>query len=228
MRILVVEDEEKIRKLILMNLEMEGIECLGVGDGSEAMRLIDGQHFDVIVLDVMLPGINGFEICKSIKLSNRDTGIIIISAKNTSMDRIHGLKLGADDYLTKPFDMEELILRINNIVKARRKNDKTHSDRVMIGDWVVDFDKYVALKGGIKINLTNKESLLLKLLVQKQGEVVSRKEILRVVWGYDVYPSTRTIDNFILQFRKYFEEDPKNPKYFKSVRGVGYKYLQGG
>ena len=224
MRILLVEDEEQIRKLIKMNLELEGYEVVAVDNGRKAIDIIEGQHFDLMILDVMLPEVDGFKICQKVRLNNTKVGIIILSAKDTSQDRITGLKYGADDYLTKPFNLEELLLRVSNLLKRSSEESVNELEYYEFGDNKINFITYEAdVKKGV-FRLTQKEVLLLKMLIERKNEVVSRKEILQNVWGYDVFPSTRTIDNFILNFRKYFEEDPRNPKYFHSIRGVGYKF----
>lgn len=224
MRILVVEDEEEIRKVIKMNLEFEHHEVVTTDNGKKALQIIDGQYFDLIILDVMLPEVNGFQICEQIRLQNSKVGIIILSAKDTSIDRITGLKLGADDYLTKPFELEELLLRVNNLLKRSNEEVAKDVDEYHFGDNIINFVTYNAKGREGEFNLTKKEIMLLKLLIDRQNEVVSRNQILQTVWGYDIFPSTRTIDNFILSFRKYFELDPKDPKYFQSIRGVGYKF----
>lgn len=224
MRILLVEDEDQIRKLVKINLTLEGYEVVEAINGMKALEAINTQHFDLVLLDIMLPEINGFEICQQIRLRNSKIAIIIISAKDTTQDKIKGLKLGADDYLTKPFVLEELLLRIQNLLKRSVEEKKYELHLFEFGPYNINFETYVAHTLQGKIVLTNKEVLLLKLLTDRKNEVVSRNQILQYVWGYDVYPTTRTIDNFILNFRKYFEEDPKNPRYFHSVRGVGYKF----
>ena len=150
---------------------------------------------------------------------------MFLSAKGRSEDRILGLKKGGDDYLTKPFNLEELILRIDNLITRNETNSSKSIISYSFGNNSVDFDSYEALGKQGKFTLTNKESLLLKLLIENEGEVVSRERILQAVWGYSVYPSTRTIDNFVLAFRRYFEEDQKNPQFFISLRGVGYKFM---
>jgi two-component system alkaline phosphatase synthesis response regulator PhoP len=225
MRILVVEDEEQIRKLVKMNLELEGYEVVAVDNGRKAIDIIEGQHFDLMILDVMLPEVDGFQICQKVRLNNTKVGIIILSAKDTSQDRITGLKYGADDYLTKPFNLEELLLRVSNLLKRSSEEAVNELDYYEFGKNKVNFITYEAEGHQGSFRMTQKEVLLLKMLIERKNEVVSRKEILQNVWGYDVFPSTRTIDNFILNFRKYFEEDPRNPKYFHSVRGVGYKFI---
>lgn len=224
MRILLVEDEEHLHKVIKMNLEMEGHEVVGSFHGKTALELAEGQHFDLLVLDVMLPEISGFQICEKVRLQNKKVGIIIISAKDTSQDRIQGLKLGADDYLTKPFHLEELLLRVHNVLRRSSEETAQESHIFAFGDNEVNFATYTAKTAKGPIELTRKEALLLQLFADKAHEVVSRQQILQAVWGYDVYPSTRTIDNFILALRKYFEPDIKNPRYFHSIRAVGYKF----
>ena len=174
----------------------------------------------------MLPEIDGITVCETIRLQHPDIPILILSAKNSSADRILGLKKGADDYLTKPFNLEELLLRVNKLIKKseRLNSKKPLSEIYEFGKNKIDFK---ALEGFTKtqqkIALTKKEVMLLKLLIENKNEVVTREKILQAVWGYNVYPTTRTIDNFILNFRKYFEEDSRNPKYFHSVRGIGYR-----
>ena len=225
MRILLVEDEENIRKMVKANLEMEGYEVVTASNGRDAIKYNQEQHFDLMILDVMMPEINGFQVCQQVRLTNRDVPIIFLTAKDGAADRVEGLKLGADDYLTKPFNLEELLLRVQKLIDRSRRNEDSGTDYYEFGDNYVDFTTYEAKGNPGKFKLTKKEFMLLKLLIDRKNEVVSRQQILQFVWGYDVYPSTRTIDNFILSFRKYFEEDPKNPQYFQSVRGVGYKFV---
>jgi two-component system alkaline phosphatase synthesis response regulator PhoP len=224
MRILVVEDEEQIRKMIKFNLEIDGFDVITADNGRKALEIINQQHFDLLILDVMLPEVDGFQICQQVRIRNAKVGIIIVSAKDTSADRIHGLKMGADDYLNKPFNLEELLLRVNNLLK--RSTDEAAKDlqEYNFGTNYINFATYEGRGVQGNFHLTNKETLLLKLLIERQNEVVSRSQILQTVWGYDVFPSTRTIDNFILSFRKYFEVDPREPHFFHSVRGVGYKF----
>lgn len=226
MRILLVEDEEYLRGLIRLNLEMEDYEVVAATNGKDAVKLFHEQHFDLVVLDVMLPEMNGFQVCEQIRLSNVKTPIIFLTAKDSSEDIIQGLKKGGDDYLTKPFVLEEFLLRIKNLLKRTSKEQEMNLSIYQFGNNTVNFATYEATGDNGHFQLTKKEALLLKLLIDKKNQVVSRNEILQAVWGYDVYPSTRTIDNFILSFRKYFEQDPKNPVYFLSVRGVGYKFTE--
>jgi two-component system alkaline phosphatase synthesis response regulator PhoP len=153
--------------------------------------------------------------------------IIFLTAKDTAIDRITGLKRGADDYLTKPFNLEELLLRVSNLIRRTNRAVENTSDTYEFDGRRINFATYEAEVNGEIIPLTKKETMLLKLLIDRKNEVVSRQQILQSVWGYDVYPSTRTIDNFILSFRKYFELDPRNPQRFLSIRGVGYKFVEG-
>ena len=226
MRILLVEDEEYLRGLIRLNLEMEAYEVVTASNGKDAVKLFHEQHFDLVVLDVMLPEMNGFQVCEQIRLSNVKTPIIFLTAKDSSEDIIQGLKKGGDYYLTKPFVLEEFLLRIKNLLKRTSREQEMNLSIYQFGNNTVNFATYEATGDNGHFQLTKKEALLLKLLIDKKNQVVSRNEILQAVWGYDVYTSTRTIDNFILSFRKYFEQDPKNPVYFLSVRGVGYKFTE--
>ena len=225
--ILLVEDEENLQEALKLNLELEGYEITGAYDGAEALQAVQKEYFNLIILDVMLPEIDGITVCETIRLSNPDIPILILSAKNSSADRVLGLKKGADDYLTKPFNLEELLIRVSNLIKKseRLSSKEPIPDIYVFGKNKIDFKASEAsTKSGAKITLTKKELMLLKLLIENKNEVVTREKILQVVWGYNVYPTTRTIDNFILNFRKYFEVDSRDPKYFHSVRGVGYKF----
>lgn len=225
MRILLVEDEENIRETLKLNLELEDYEVITVGDGKDVIKTFKDQHFDLILLDIMLPEVDGLQLCEQIRLINTDIPIIFITAKDTPNDKIAGLKRGADDYITKPFNLEELLLRVQILLKRSQKQTSVSLDEFTFGDNYVNFKTYDAKGEQGAFKLTKKESMLMKLLIERRGEVVSRQQILQSVWGYDVYPSTRTIDNFILSFRKYFEKDPRNPVYIHSVRGIGYQFL---
>lgn len=227
--ILLVEDEENLHEALKLNLELEGYEVTSAFDGAAALATISNEYFDLIILDVMLPEMDGINVAETIRISNNEVPILILSAKNSSADRVLGLKKGADDYLTKPFNLEELLLRVHKLInKNKRLQDRsTVGNTYSFGDNLIDFKAQEAsTKSGQKIQLSKKETMLLKLLIENKNEVVPREKILQAVWGYNVYPTTRTIDNFILNFRKYFEDDSRNPKYFHSVRGVGYKYSE--
>src|SRR5437764_9294867 len=225
--ILLVEDEENLHEALKMNLELEGYQVTSAYDGAAAMKAFENEYFDLIIMDVMLPEIDGFNVTQNIRLTNTEVPILILSAKDTSADKVLGLKKGADDYLTKPFNLEELLLRVQKLIeKNKRLQDKDSiGDMYSFGNSSIDFKAQEArTKTGEKVQLSKKESMLLKLLIENKNEVVPREKILQTVWGYNVYPTTRTIDNFILNFRKYFEEDSRKPKYFHSIRGVGYKF----
>lgn len=229
-RILLAEDEESLRDMISLNLEMEGYQVVVAKDGKTALNRALNERFDLLILDVMLPELDGFAICESVRLENDEVPIIFLTAKNTSNDRVLGLKIGADDYLAKPFNLEELLLRVQSLIKRgldRRRNTSDFA-AYRFGGNEVQFSQYkITTAKGEQITLTKKEMMLLKLLIERKGEVISRKQILEKVWGYDIFPSTRTIDNFILSFRKYFEPNPREPIYFLSIRSVGYQFEPG-
>lgn len=228
-RILLAEDEKNLRDTITLNLELEGYEVVSVADGKMALKMFDEQRFNVVILDIMMPEFNGIEVCRKIRLTNSDTPILFLTAKGTTEDKLNGFKAGGDDYITKPFNLDEFLARIRVLVKfsLRQLHQDSGLSSYSFGPNHVDFKTFKAVgHSGQEIKLTKKEALLLKLLLDRKNQVVSRQQILQYVWGYDVYPSTRTIDNFILSFRKYFESDPKNPKYIQSIRGVGYKFVE--
>ncbi len=225
--ILLVEDEENLQEALKLNLELENYEVQAVPNGLDALKAIEQAYYDLIILDVMLPGMDGITVCEHIRMQNIDVPILFLSARNTPEDRIRGLKKGGDDYITKPFDLEELLLRVEILIT---KNRKIHSEKALpeqyhFGPYQIDFAAQECIgKGGKKYPLSKKETMLLRLLIENKGKVVPREKILQVVWGYNVYPNTRTIDNFMLNLRKYFEEDTRKPVYFHSIRGVGYKF----
>lgn len=226
-QILLVEDEEHLHETLKLNLELEGYQVYSAFTGRQVFDQIQKVCFDLIVLDIMLPEMDGFTIIEKLRLENNQTPILVLSAKNASFNRVHGLKLGADDYMSKPFDLEELLLRVSKLIQKTKINVSVipgFSTYTIDGN-TIDFNSLeIKQATGIIINLTKTEGLLLKLLIENKDVVVSREKILQTVWGYQVFPNTRTIDNFITTFRKYFEKDSKNPIHFISVRGVGYKF----
>ena len=206
--ILLVEDEENLHEALKLNLELEGYQVVSATDGMQAVKALQNQYFDLMILDIMLPEMDGIEVLETIRVQNNEIPVLILSAKNTSADRVLGLKKGADDYLTKPFNLEELLLRVQKLIEKDKKlHDKENiGDVYQFGKNAVDFKAQEAVsKNGDRIQLSKKEAMLLKLLIENKNEVVPREKILQTVWGYNVYPTTRTIDNFILNFRKYFE-----------------------
>lgn len=223
-KILLIEDEKSLSKVVELNLKLEGFEVICISNGRTAIEHADKVgEYDLVILDVMLPEVSGWDICSMYK-SVTDTPILFVSAKGTSSDKIKGLKLGADDFLAKPFDLEELLLRVQVLILRHQKKG-VKNEQLMIGDFDVNILTYEVKKNEqIITELSKREIQLLQLFNEHEGEVVSRDFILDQVWGKDAYPTTRTIDNYILSFRKLFEKDPKNPEYFHSVRGVGYKF----
>lgn len=221
-KILLAEDEEHILDAIKLNLELEGFAVTSCSSGKEAVLLAGKQHFQLIILDVMLPEINGFEACKQIKQFAPAVPVLFLTALSDSQNRIKGLKL-ADDYLPKPFNLEELILRVKNLVK--RAPQETQADVFTFDVFEINFLSFeIKANGKIIETLSQRECQLLKLLTSRANEVVSRDEILEKIWLPSENPSARSIDNYILNFRKIFEKNPRRPVYFHSVRGVGYKF----
>jgi two-component system alkaline phosphatase synthesis response regulator PhoP len=227
-RILLVEDEDHLRQAVRLNLEAEDYTVSDAADGKTALKIFREERFHLIILDAMLPDIDGFTLCETIRLTNREVPVLFLTARDSGEDRVAGLKKGADDYLTKPFNLEELLLRIRKLIqRSARGADMQMGDVFRFGNNEINFSTYeITADAGEKKLLTKKEIMLLRLLVDRKNEVVSRETILESVWGYDIYPSTRTVDNFIVSFRKYFEKDPRNPKHFHSVRGVGYRFTE--
>lgn len=221
MHICIVEDEASIADAIQLNLELDGYDVTLLRDGEVAKNIFENElNFDLIILDVMLPNVNGVELCKFIRTKS-NVPILFLSAKGTTQDRIEGLKAGGNDYLPKPFDLEELLLRIAILTKSSTTNDVEK-----IGQHEVNFKTFAVTdtRTNEVVELSRKEIALLKLFFTKQGEVVSREEILEKIWGANQNPTSRTIDNYILNLRKILEENPKNPQFIHSIRGVGYKF----
>lgn len=229
-KILLVEDEDSLSNVIALNLKLEGFDVVIVSNGKDAMSYKSQvDDFDLVILDVMLPEVSGWDICTAFK-SISETPILFISAKGSSSDKIKGLKLGADDYLAKPFDLEELLLRVQVLIlrHSEKTTPSTQNKLLNVGGVEVNIITYEVYKEGEFVEeLSKREVELLKLFDNHEGEVVSRDFILDQLWGKESFPTTRTIDNYILSFRKIFEEDPKNPKHFHSIRGVGYKFTKG-
>lgn len=224
-RLLLVEDENALRSTLRLNFELEGYDVTTEVNGPDALERLRGAHFDVVVMDVMLPGMDGFTVVETIRLEGNSTPVLFLTARTASPDRIRGLKAG-EDHLGKPFDLEELLLRVAKLVQRHgTKGTNTVLERYSFGRNHIDFQSYeVSGEGGLTKTLSQREMMLLRLLVEREGDVVSREEILQKVWGYNVFPTTRTVDNFIVGFRKYFEPDPREPRHFHSIRGVGYKF----
>ncbi len=221
-KICLIEDEKSLSEMIRLNLELDGFQVDIYDNGKIAKNEIDKiVDYDLVILDVMLPQVSGLEICSEIRKISR-VPVLFLSAKGTTSDRIAGLKLGGNDYLPKPFDLEELLLRVQILLQ---KNEITPIDGLTIGTKTVNFVTYeITNSSNAEIEILSKKEIeLLKLFSEKTGIVVSRDEILDKIWP-DQFPTSRTIDNYILAFRKIFENDPKNPIHFHSIRGVGYKF----
>ena len=203
---------------------MENYLVKAVTNGIDALAEAQKNGYDLLILDVMMPGMNGFDVCKEFRKNNTETPVLFLTARGTGEDRVTGLKIGADDYIVKPFNLEELLLRVK-ILLSRTKKAQNVTEVFSFGDYKIDFKTYEIFETDKKMaELGNREIQLLKLLIDKQNQVVSREEILDKIWGEETFPTSRTIDNYILIFRKYFEKNPREPRYFHSVRGVGYKF----
>ncbi len=225
-QIALVEDEISLNELIKLNLELEGHKVQTYMSGQTALENLSIlQKMDLIILDIMLPKISGLELCEKIRELS-DVPILFLSAKGTTADRIAGLKKGGTDYLVKPFDLEELILKVSILIRSYQPNGE--SNLLTINERTVHFDTFEVRNQNKELLtiLTKKEIELLRLFSRKSGMVISRDEILDTVWGQDQFPSSRTVDNFIVGFRKLFEVDPRNPRFFISIRGVGYKFVK--
>jgi two-component system alkaline phosphatase synthesis response regulator PhoP len=228
-RILIVEDEEHIAEALQLNLEAAGHSCRRAGNGDTALREILEGGSDLVLLDVMLPGLDGFEVCRRAREQGARLPILFLTAKDLESDRVHGLELGGDDYLTKPFSMRELLARLEGMLRRQAwyLAPPAMGSTLSFGGHEVNFESYEArLATGERVRLTQKECMLLKLLAEKDGVVVERGEILDRIWGYENYPSTRTVDNLVLHLRKYFERDPAEPRHFLSVYRVGYRFVR--
>ena len=227
-RILLVEDELNLQHALKLNLELEGYFVHVSGTGTDAVKTFREQKFDLVILDIMLPEMDGLMVCENIRLYDNHIPVLFLSAKNTAEDRINGLKKGADDYLTKPFELEELILRVEKLLQKSKQIKSTNKNKIPkifnFGDNWINFESHEAKGINGNFELTKKELMLMRLLIENKNQVVSREHILKVVWDYTVIPNTRTIDNFVLALRKYFEKDPKLPVYIQSARGIGYRF----
>jgi two-component system alkaline phosphatase synthesis response regulator PhoP len=223
-RILVVDDETHLAEGIRENLEAEGYRTEVAHDGRAGLERIRNQHFDLIVLDVMMPNMDGLQLCEQIRREGRQTPVLFLTVKNEAEDRVRGFEAGGDDYLPKPFHLKELLLRVTAILR-RSAWYNGESAPLAFGGNHIDFQTYQARAWDASEHvLTHKEAMILRVLSERAGSIVTREEILDRVWGYEVFPSTRTIDNFIVRLRKHFERSPDAPAHFHTVRGVGYRF----
>ena len=221
--IIIIEDDPSILLGLKKNLQFEGYQVFSASDGEEGMELVFRKIPDIAIIDVMLPKVSGFEICKAIRKNNLATSIIMLTAKDKEIDKIMGLDLGADDYITKPFSIRELIARINAVLRRRRRFSPS-IDTFSFGQIEVDFSGRTVKKDGKLVEMSPKEFSMLKFLVENKGKVLSREEILNNVWSYDYFGTSRTVDNFINKLRQKLEIDLNSPEYIVTVRGVGYKF----
>lgn len=224
-KILVVEDEPNMRLGLKDNLEFEGYEVEIAEDGEEGLTKILDNNFDLIIMDVMMPKVSGFDVCKSVRKSGVTTPIILLTAKGEEIDKVLGLELGADDYVTKPFSVRELLARVKAILRRGEKFSPIENKSVRIGKLEVDFNGYRATNRNKDVQMSHKEFEILHFLWKKRNTTVSRDDLLTAIWGYDKTPTTRTVDNFILKLRQKIEVDPNHPKIILTVHGVGYKLV---
>jgi two-component system, OmpR family, alkaline phosphatase synthesis response regulator PhoP len=231
--LLVVEDDPHLAAGVSENLRAEGYQVTTAADGEQALAWLGAHSCALIVLDVMLPGADGFTVCRSLRAQGNSTPVLFLTARGDSADRVRGLEAGGDDYLAKPFHLQEFLLRVRAILRRwdwyRSASATAATAMLRFGGNEVDFRAFRARNwNGEAQELTEKEAMILKVLAEHAGEIVSREDLLERVWGYDVFPSTRTVDNFILRLRKRFERDPANPRHFLTVWGVGYRFLHEG
>lgn len=222
--ILVIEDDISILRGLKDNLEYEGYSVISETNGGKGLETALEKKTDLILLDIMLPGMNGYEICRKLKKEKNDLPIIMITARGSEMDKVSGLDIGADDYVTKPFSIPELMARIRAVLRRGAVGHGIIPDEYCFGNIKLDFKKYKAFRDDQEIKLSSKEFAIMGYFIRHEGEAVHRHDLLNEVWGYDAMPTTRTVDNFILDLRKKIEEDPSKPKHIESVRDIGYRF----
>lgn len=229
-RILLVEDEEHIAQGLVFNLEQEGYRVTHVETGSEAMRVFDNKHIDLVVLDLMLPDSHGIDLCQRMRETSPQLPILILTALGEEQSRVKGLQAGADDYLSKPFNLEEFLLRVSGMLKRSSwyQPDFDRDKSYRFGSNSVDLKNLQAVTVNGTIRLTELEGRMLETFFANAGETLTRAELLKSVWGMAEDTETRTLDNFIVRLRKYFEQDPANPRHFQTVRGRGYRFIKEG
>ncbi|MDD2478196.1 MAG: response regulator transcription factor [Candidatus ainarchaeum sp.] len=222
-KVLIVDDEEAIVKLVSFNLEKEGFETLAAYDGREALDIIRREPLDLVVLDVMLPEMDGLSLCRQLRLEGIHIPILMLTAKDGEIDKVLGLEIGADDYLTKPFSPRELVARVRALLRRTKGSKDEPEELLKLGSLEIFPLRYEVRRDGRELDLTSREFELLLLFCQNKGIVMSREQILEKVWGYDFYGDARVVDVHIRHLREKIEIDPSNPRYIKTVRGVGYK-----
>jgi DNA-binding response OmpR family regulator len=222
--ILIIEDDVSILKGLKDNLEYEGYRVITESNGKKGLILALEKTADLLLLDIMLPGLNGYEICRKVKKEKPGLPIIMLTARGSEIDKVSGLDMGADDYITKPFSLPELLARIRAILR-RTKEEADVPEFYSFGNITLDFKKFQAFAGDKEINLSAREFAILEYLIRHEGEAIHRYDLLNEVWGYEAMPTTRTVDNFILDLRKKLEKDPSKPIHILGVRGVGYRFI---
>lgn len=223
-RILITDDEPSMRQGLADNLEFEGYKVEMAADGTEALDLLSKNEYDLLILDVMMPEVSGFDVCKKIRQQGNNIPVILLTAKGEEIDRVLGLELGADDYITKPFSLRELLARVKAILR-RSKTVTSNAQIETIGLLQVDFKNYVAISNNEEVKLSHREFEVLHFLWNHKGDIVSRDDLLKNIWQYDEFPTTRTIDNFVLRLRQKVETNPNDPKIILTVHGIGYKMV---
>jgi len=226
-KILLVEDEETLAVGLEFNLSEEGYKVVRAEDGKKALKLFKLCEFDLIILDIMLPYFDGFEVARQIREKSPEIPILMLTARTSIKDKVQGLSLGADDYMTKPFHLQELLLRVKRMLKRKEWYKEVINQRPIyqFGDFEINFANLKVQTENREFQLTQREAMMLKYLIENKGKVVSRKELLEKVWDITSEVETRTIDNFIVRLRKYFEPNPAKPIYFKSIRSAGYMFV---
>jgi DNA-binding response OmpR family regulator len=222
-KILIIEDDISILRGLKDNLQYEGYSVITEINGEKGLELALKENIDLILLDIMLPGMNGYEICRKLKKEKQELPIIMITARGTEVDKVSGLDIGADDYITKPFSIPELLARVRAIFR-RLTQVKNVPEEYSFGNIKLNFTEYKAFRNDEEIKLSGKEFAIIEYFIKHEGEVIHRHDLLNKVWGFEVMPSTRTVDNFIHDLRKKLEEDPSNPQHIISIRGVGYRF----
>ncbi len=224
-KILIIEDEEDLVKGLKINLVDEGYVVDYALNGKVGLEKALREKPDLILLDIMLPGMNGLEVCKELRRKNMDIPILMLTAKGEEIDKVIGLEMGADDYISKPFSIRELLARIKAHLRRENRGNETFPEVVHLESLKIDFGHYKVIRKNKEIDLTSLEVDVLRFLIQQDGKVVSRDDLLDKIWGYEKYPTTRTIDNHILKLRKKIEEDPNHPKHILTVYGGGYRFI---
>ena len=225
-KILIIEDEIEMANGLKDNFEFEGHEVSIAFDGTTGLKSIYSLSPDLIILDIMLPAKSGYEVCRELRSNEITTPIIFLSARGQEIDKVLGLELGADDYITKPFSIRELLARVNAVLRRYETQSKPNKTNYKIGKLLINFEKLSAVGENGKVDLTFKEFEVLEYFVKNEGRIISRSELLDEVWGYDTFPTTRTVDNHLAKLRKKIELDPMKPKHFFTVYGVGYKFIE--